>query len=58
MPGLGNDFGKLLDHEDTEQLMQTVKEIKSKKISGTFDASKTLQRLDIFFLNKPFQSNH
>jgi len=48
LPGLGNDFGKLLDHEDTEQLMQTVKEIKS-KISGTFDASKTLQRLDIFF---------
>jgi len=25
LPGLGNDFGKLLDHEHTEQLMQTIK---------------------------------
>jgi hypothetical protein len=48
LPGLGNDFGKLLDHEDTEQLMQTIKEIRW-KISGTFDASKILQCLDIFF---------
>jgi hypothetical protein len=54
LPGLGNDFGKLLDQEDTKQLMQTIKEIRC-KISGIFDASEILQRLDIF-LNKPFQS--
>jgi len=48
-------LAQLFDHEDTEQLMQMVKEIRS-TISGTFDASELLQRLDA--LNKPFQSNH
>jgi hypothetical protein len=48
-------LAQLFDHEDTEQLMQTVKEIRS-TISGTFDASELLQRLDS--LNKPFQSHH
>ena len=48
-------LAQLFDHEDTEQLMQTVKEIRY-TISGTFDASELLQRLDA--LNKPFQSNH
>jgi len=45
-------LAQLFDHEDTEQLMQMVKEIRS-TISGTFDASELLQRLDA--LNKPFQ---
>ncbi len=48
-------LAQLFDHEDTELLMQTVKEIRS-TISGTFDASELLQRLDA--LNKPFQSHH
>ena len=48
-------LAQLFDHQDTEQLMQTVKEIRS-TISGTFDASELLQRLDS--LNKPFRSHH
>jgi len=48
-------LAQLFDHEDTEQLMQMVKEIRS-TISGTFDASELLQRLDALY--KPFQSNH
>ncbi len=48
-------LAQLFDHEDTEQLMQMVKEIRS-TISGTFDATELLQRL--YALNKPFQANH
>ena len=47
-------LAQLFDHEDTEQLMQMVKEIRS-TISGTFDASELLQRLDA--LNKPCGMN-
>ncbi len=48
-------LAQLFDHEDTEQLLQLVNQIRS-TISGTFDASKLLQQLDS--LNKPFQSQH
>ena len=48
-------LAQLFDHEDTEQLMHLVKQIRS-TISGTFDASELLQRLDA--LNEPFQSHH
>ena len=48
-------LAQLFDHEDTEQLMHLIKQIRS-TISGTFDASELLQRLDA--LNEPFQSHH
>ncbi len=48
-------LAQLFDHEDTEQLMQLVKQIRS-TISGTFDACELLQQLDS--LNQPFQSRH
>jgi len=48
-------LAQLFDHEDTEQLMHLVKQIRS-TISGMFDASELLQRLDA--LNEPFQSHH
>ncbi len=48
-------LAQLFDHEDTEQLLQLVNQIRS-TVSRTFDASELLQLLDS--LNKPFQSNH
>jgi hypothetical protein len=48
-------LAQLFDHEDTEQLLQLVNQIRS-TVSGTFDASELLQRLDS--LNEPFQSCH
>jgi hypothetical protein len=48
-------LAQLFDHKDTEQLLQLVNQIRS-TVSGTFDASKLLQRLDS--LNEPFQSCH
>jgi hypothetical protein len=48
-------LAQLFNHEDTEQLLQLVNQIRS-TISGTFDASELLQRLDS--LNKPFQADH
>jgi len=48
-------LAQLFDHEDTEQLMNIIRDIRS-TISGTFDASELLQRLES--LNKPFQSHH
>jgi hypothetical protein len=48
-------LAQLFDHEDTEQLLELVNQIRS-TVSGMFDASELLQRLDS--LNKPFQSHH
>jgi hypothetical protein len=44
-------LAQLFDHEDMEQLLQLVYQIRS-TVSGTFDASELLQRLHT--LNKPF----
>jgi hypothetical protein len=48
-------LAQLFDHEDTEQLLQLVNQIRS-TVVGTFDASELLQQLDS--LNKPFQLHH
>ncbi len=48
-------LGQLFDHQDTEQIMELVSHIRF-TVSGAFDASELLQRLDTF--NKPFQANH
>jgi hypothetical protein len=48
-------LAQLFDHKHTEQLLLLVNQIRS-TVSGTFDASELLQRLDL--LNKPFQADH
>jgi len=48
-------LAQLFDHEDTEQLLELVNQIRS-TVSGTFDKSELLQRLDT--VNKPFRADH